>query len=715
MITGKSNAPIGIVTFQLSGERKRMRCDICLKYPNIVRQFNKGKPPPITCSDGARYRPKYYNEHSNTPYHIECVKAHRLQALRDEDNVATEQMPLEISIGKANRRMVNHVGKLMLQVYHDAKLLNMSAYSWPSRYVAMEASHAYDSESRFPKSVPHDVSLQYVRPAGHLQLMSAIVRSYQSAFMEKMLGCLAISLRIDGSIDFTQLDKIYIMASIINTDGSSEIAFLGISEQTQRFAAGLMSAVIEGIKVNNDNPDELFARVSSICTDGTNLNTGEKNSLWQLLEKKLRDIQSKIPLIKIWCSAHRAELAWKDAAKDVRQVGKVLSTLTSISTYFHFSAFRTAELKNIAKDNAIPVRKLPKLFEVRWSQFTFSLVRNVLLSWKCLVLYFNENRRDAACAGFHRYLTKWDNLRIIGLLGDILFKFSKFQKKLQSERLTLISMEKFVSDLVNSLAAMSTSPMVGGFESQLTAQVTTDPDGKMYYKEIEVTSSSRSRRNQEEESFEQTRKKIIESLQKFLRERFQVDQSLLRLIAPFVTFKREADVVAVHRAIAPDLSLANLSHQFEEILLDLESSRFDEMNLSEILLRLRKTHESRANFKEVSIVLARIAACTPNSADVERSISKDNLLKTKLRSSMNISTENVYMFINYNMPDLDDWKPTAAAQMFIAEKERRESSATTSSKSREQPYFNGVFGEARKCNDAELRDDTDEDDFPNNI
>lgn len=102
-------------------------------------------------------------------------------------------------------------------------------------------------------------------------------------------------------------------------------------------------------------------------------------------------------------------------------------------------------------------------------------------------------------------------------------------------------------------------------------------------------------------------------------------------------------------------------------------------------------------------MLARIAACTPHSADVERCISSNNRLKTKLRSTLKVSTENEYLFIHFNMPDLDEWNPTAAANLFVAEKARRERDVTTSteSKSRAQAYYKGIFPQARKTSDPD--------------
>lgn len=187
-----------------------------------------------------------------------------------------------------------------------------------------------------------------------------------------------------------------------------------------------------------------------------------------------------------------------------------------------------------------------------------------------------------------------------------------------------------------------------------------------------------------------------------MNERFNVDKTLLQKILPFLNFQRDADIKTVHEILEPDLSLANLNLQFMDIVNNSELLITD-LNLNQKILRLAKTNESRNCFGELITVLARIAAATPHSADVERCISSNNRLKTKLRSSITVETENKYLFIHFNMPALNEWNPTAAANLFIEEKTRRKRDASTKEggKPREQPYFNGVFSESAVSVDSE--------------
>jgi hypothetical protein len=120
--------------------------------------------------------------------------------------------------------------------------------------------------------------------------------------------------------------------------------------------------------------------------------------------------------------------------------------------------------------------------------------------------------------------------------------------------------------------------------------------------------------------------------------------------------------------------------------------------------------------KSSLLFLLKFAACTPHSADVERSISADHRLKSKLRTKFNLETENKYLFIHYNMPDLADWDPTNAAKLFFDEKLRRERdvSCAAGSKSRAQAYFKGVFPEARHSIDPDTEQKNDIEDEQSN-
>lgn len=184
---------------------------MCAKYPNIVivKQYHPRKPLRIASDEGTRFKKKVLKNHINSDCHKACASAVRVTSISTEDLPSTS---MEVSIRKANREQVRYVGKLMLQVFLDGKILSLAAYNWPARYIIAEASSTYDVENQSSRVVADNINLQYVNPHGHLESMSTIVKSDRSNFVKKINEARAISLRSDGSVDFTNIRGMFILA-----------------------------------------------------------------------------------------------------------------------------------------------------------------------------------------------------------------------------------------------------------------------------------------------------------------------------------------------------------------------------------------------------------------------------------------------------------------------------------------------------------------------
>lgn len=316
-----------------------VRCKVCLANPTIVQMFcAKKRMPPIATTEGTRYRTQNLQDHFQSKYHKECKKTESLKTMQLDQN----KNSIDFHISQANKHLADHIGKLLLQVYVDGKKLTNSAYSWPGRYVSAEASHHFDFNKKSEPTIPKNTELQYVNPHSHLELLSAIVKSYAEEFEKKLESALAVSIRIDGSVDRTQLDKIYILLKVISPNGENELLFIGIGNKTERGAKGLINAIINGIKSNVS--DKLYKiillKTSSICTDGTNENIGEKGGIWKLFEDEVRKEGSKMAIMKIWCSAHRMDLVWSDVSTSHKIIKKTLDIMSAIASYFNYSGLR---------------------------------------------------------------------------------------------------------------------------------------------------------------------------------------------------------------------------------------------------------------------------------------------------------------------------------------------------------------------------------------
>ena len=216
--------------------------------------------------------------------------------------------PIGYHISAANEELANKMGKLMLHVYNDAKKLTLSAYSWPSRIVTSEIASCFSFNQKENTS-GFKMGFQYISPAHHRQLLKIIVSSHKEQLASGgVTNALASSLRCDGSVDRTQVDKIFVMLKLISNAAEEELVFVGAREPKERGAEGLVNAIKEACKgCGKDSPEEssndleeegsdnrdlsdeslefVLYETSSIVTDGTNVNSGARSGLWTLLEK----------------------------------------------------------------------------------------------------------------------------------------------------------------------------------------------------------------------------------------------------------------------------------------------------------------------------------------------------------------------------------------------------------------------------------------------
>lgn len=200
-----------------------------MKFPEIVRrECRNSKPPPIVLETGTRFRKKTVTDHFASSYHKHCKQAVLLASTAAHAK-KTDKSLIDMHISEANKQFANHIGSLMLQVYADAKRLTVSAYSWPARYVASESGKGFDFNATDAPIVPENINLQYVNPAGHLNLMTTIVNS-SDEIRNEIKNSLACSIHIDGSVDKSQIDKIYILLKTVNPTGKLNTIFLGIGE-----------------------------------------------------------------------------------------------------------------------------------------------------------------------------------------------------------------------------------------------------------------------------------------------------------------------------------------------------------------------------------------------------------------------------------------------------------------------------------------------------
>lgn len=215
-----------------------------------------------------------------------------------------------------------------------------------------------------------------------------------------------------------------------------------------------------------------------------------------------------------------------------------------------------------------------------------------------------------------------------------------------------------------------------------------ESDDKFFLHEIELTNTNQTRGGQKRQ-FPEIRNDIIETLMKFVNDRFEMDEELISCADPFVKICANMnDLRNVHKICVSDLSLATLNLQYN----DLVQMKLWENELLSTKIRNLTEHENAVQFNCVATVFSRIQSCTQQPADVERSVKANNLLKTSFGSSLSLETENKYMFLNYNLPSLESWNPRKAIQLWLKEKQRRiHKDLMTKDSAKRQAGYGGIF------------------------
>ncbi|KAL4126401.1 hypothetical protein QTP88_010623 [Uroleucon formosanum] len=256
------------------------------------------------------------------------------------------------------------------------------------------------------------------------------------------------------------------------------------------------------------------------------INICYKNGLWAILENERQQELVEIPLMKIWCSVHRSALAWGQLTKNVLEVSKIILSCSSISSYFHQLGVRIKELKKIAEDENTKNVQLPKYFDVRWTEFTYSLLVSILRNWR--ILRKNDN-------GIYKVLTDINKLKLLCFLTDMGYLYSRFQKQIQCDDLLIFVVEGRRNGLTKNIENLRNAPLLGDCEELITKEKITENNPIsnktiIKLKDIELFDKSnlgRRKKNRnlyvsEDVSFSTVWNDIIEHLLNYVSERLDI-------------------------------------------------------------------------------------------------------------------------------------------------------------------------------------------------
>lgn len=556
-----------------------VRCSICVKHKSTVLLHTKQKNhlPSICTELGTIPRNEILINHLGSIEHKECIKVENMKNLStSEINI---NAPLNKLVSKQNEKLAIKIGKFMIEVFNDAKRGTLSAWSWPSREV-VQIKKSQLNLLEPPKKIDiKEGDLQYINPTTHNELLNSIVETDKPLLMNKLKTALAISLRVDGSVDRTQVDNIHVLAKIITTNGDSELVFVGFKEPIQKGAIGYYE-VIKSLIQELMPFEDFLSILSSIATDGASVNIGQKNGLWALIDSNRYSNNIQGPLLKMWCAVHRSALAWGQLTSNVIEVHKLIVACSAISSYFHQSGLRTKELKDIANNEGMSFTQLPKYFEVRWTEFTYNLLLGILKNWRILVKYFFKNKsedNDVKSEGFYKILTDYDKMMLLCFLTDLGYLYSRFQKQIQTDDVLIFDIETKKNTVVQMIENLKVSPLLGGWEYVFNKNTIVTHNSEFEKNIIKLHNielfdkSQQSRRKKhnlyvsDKRSFLSIRNDVIEHIVNYLNTRLDSSEWLpLKVLEKVSDAVSDEELQKAHQVICPDFELTDFVTSYKE-------------------------------------------------------------------------------------------------------------------------------------------------------
>ena len=668
--------------------RRIVRCSVCYRNPQAAGIGKSTRPPAIATAAGTTLHAETVEYHIASPMHAAAVNADRVKKLTECER--EQETPVRKMFAHANEDLAKRTGQIMIEIYVDAKK-GVSGWSWPSRHVAQQVAQQFAPNAPHTHFVPVTGTLTYINPTMHHEFLCSIIKPELPTLRQRILQSLAVSLRVDGSVDRMQVDNKHCLLKLVDEHGKEETVFLGFAEADRRGTEGYVSAVKSACG-NAITWCDLLPKLSSIVTDGESLNTGRRQSLWASLDR-MRSENGQCSLIKIWCAVHRSNLVWNSVTSNVSEVKHLIADAKSLASYYRCSGLRTKELHSVAaSSDSSKVVAFPAYFEVRWMEYVHQLLSAAWCNLLPILGHLSHVDSDNEARAYKRKWTELSRLRLLVVTIDVLYLLSRLQITLQSDSCMIFDVAEETNALISQLHTMKSRALLGGEEEKFTQMLHKQTaNGETSIEIQRHTLWEQSRRNKRHNEYVSehrecaaVRTELIEAVVNFLTERLP-DSEFSSLI-PLRKLDPEADDAALrncHLAVISDMPLKDFACAYREAA---QSASLCNMNARQLLQETLR-HEQ---WKVLSVALARVIASKPHSADVERLISSYNGLKTNIRSSFKSPALHAYLFIRQNMPPLSMWDPRPAVHAWMHDRSSRRPYQTHPS-AVEQDYFKGVF------------------------
>lgn len=403
-------------------------------------------------------------------------------------------------------------------------------------------------------------------------------------------------------------------------------------------------------------------RLLGFCTDGASNLRGHVKGALQIIANSL----NRSDLFTFHCMNHKLELAVHDAVATTTKVSHLRMFMDSLYAYYSRSPDHCRMIESISETLNTEIRKIGKIFDVRWLSSSYRSIDAVYASYPALVGQLTAQsahpqttgKDKAKVNGMLKRISSFSFVSEVALLRDVLDKLHGLSLYLQNRSASILDSKDRFDTTLSCLSALKT---VDGI-TLTTVKKQLSESGK--FEGIVLT-----RTDNDENAFTQMRLQFVQALIDNLTERFP-ENGMLEAGACLSPTSWPED--EHKRALFGDehvLNLAKLCH------IDSRSA-LDEFRL------FKNNNKCLGNV--LKSLIQRVQLLPVSSAECERGFSCMNMNDTAVRNRLSIQSLSALIFIKTNGPCPSAFNPVPYVEHWLKENHHSASDAPTGKPSNDE-------------------------------
>ena len=266
-----------------------------------------------------------------------------------------------------------------------------------------------------------------------------------------------ISILIDESTTLSNKSALIVYLKCQSTmNGEPHFMFLDLIELADQCAKTIFESLIRCLAFHGFDDDYLRNHLVAFASDGASVMLGRNSGVASM-------IVDKYPIVIVWhCLNHRLELAVSNAIKEVTVINHFQAFFDKLYSIYSRSPKNQHELDGCAEEIGQQLRKIGRIFGVRWVSSSYRTVSAVWKNYQSLCMHFenascdtHRNSQDrASFLGLLKRIRSPEFVVDLGLMHDALHELSSLSLLLQERGTSLLYADKLIHRSIRVLETM---------------------------------------------------------------------------------------------------------------------------------------------------------------------------------------------------------------------------------------------------------------------